>query len=362
MTKVSILIPVFNEEKNLPALFSALRAQKEAEIIFVDNASTDGSAALLKKFAAGRKGTKWLREKEHGFAPPLNRALREAKGEFLLFLDADARPARDWTQQMLLALAEADIAVGETKSAISGKITAYGRTSLLLFKDHSHRAAHAHGHALPWGPTCNLGVRAAFARKVGPFSPAAGGAFDIDWCWRAVLLGGRITFAPRAKVTHLRRNEREALLRQFDRYGLGEAWLHRTYSFLLDPEDRASDPLRASLDAFRRILERDKHSPEVAAAFASGVRAGYERPYQPCPQKRALPKAAVAWPSCQNEITVFVPGKGITQFSGKMLEAWRAHQETKEERGLALRFQKLFDISAEEAAHEAHEFRKALRP
>lgn len=368
--KTAILIPALNEAKNLPALFRALKALRkkspEAEIHFIDNGSEDGTPALIREFVA-KDGKSFLhREEERGFAEPLNRGLAAAGADLLLFLDADALPAPNWAQEMEKALASADLVVGETSSLLPNKTTPYGQLARLLFEKHSERSAKAHGHALPWGPTCNLGARAELFRRVGQFSHAATSAFDIDWCWRAVLAGAKLEFAPKAKVKHVRRNDREGLLRQFERYGAGEAWLHRAYAFLLDKEDRHPDPLLAAMDAFRRLrhhslASKKKNLPldEVAAAFASGVRLGYERPFHECSHKRALPREAIGWRSGKNEVTVYVPGKGVTQLTGKAVVIWENRKEPTEK--LAPLFARTFRIPMQEAEHEMEAFLEAIR-
>lgn len=371
--KTSILIPVYNEATQIPALLKALGAMmiksKGLEILFVDNHSTDGSRDLLE--AANIPGARVLHEKRRGFAEPLNKALSEAAGDILLFLDADALPEPGWASSMQTALAEHDLVVGNTTTLAQGKPTPYGRLAAKLFHRHSERTAHARGHALPWGPTCNLGTRRSLVEKVGPFSPEATSAFDIDWCWRALLKGAKISYCPAAKVKHQRRNERRALLEQFERYGLGEAWLHRTYSFLLSPEDQSPDPLLSAVDAFTRLRhhsEAAKLKPlaasldEVATAFACGVRLGYERAHRDCPLERTAPSAAIRWKNDTKSISVFVPGKGVTNLGGKQLRLWEAIQAGDDEATLVKLFRKLFKSSEIEAKHVIHDFRKSLEP
>lgn len=369
MKTATILIPVLDEAANLPALFKALKALKGApEILFIDNGSTDGSLELLENFC--RKGSaRLLHEKEKGFAEPLNRGLAEAKGAILLFLDADALPAANWVEKMREALEGADIAVGETSSRLAGRATSHGQVGLALFAQHSLHAARAEGYALPWGPTCNLGVTRGTFDRVDLFSPEAAGAFDIDWCWRAVLQGAKLVYAPEAKVKHTRRNDRGSLLRQFDRYGRSEAWLQKTYAFLLGASEGEPDPLVASVDAYQRLLLRGKKLKgkelqaalgETAAAFASGVRAGYSGFYRPCRLKRARPSAPVHWQNARKGITVFVSGKGVTEFAGKGLKAWEAWKSGASDEALAEILRKTFGVPAKEALGEAREFRKAL--
>lgn len=364
---VSILIPVFAEDEILPAFFAALKAFKKAEILFVNHES-ETNLALLRSFAAHRDNVTILEER-HGRAESLNRAVAGAKGGNLLFLAPSAIPATGWLKEMEAALGEADLVVGETASALSGKATPYGRLALKLFRGHSKRTAHALGHALPWGPACNLGIRKSLFESVGPFSPEAAGAFDIDWCWRAILSGASLRHAPKAVVKRFRSNSREAILREFDGYGLGEAWLHRTFSFLGGAGE--PEPLFSGVDAFRRLRFHSEAArvkalqeplAEVAAAFGSGVRSGYERPHRPCAMERGLPEEAIGWWSGAKEKTVFVPGKGLTTLQGKPLQVWEAWASGADEAELLRLFQKLFKAKPEEASDALADFISSLSP
>jgi hypothetical protein len=321
--------------------------------------------------AAKLERSKVLRESRRGFAEPLNRGLAESTGDLLLLLDADALPEAGWAAKMQKALESADLVVGNTLTLPPRKRTPYSQIAAKLFEGHSERTAHARGHALPWGPTCNLGFRRALLEKTGPFSPEATSAFDIDWCWRAVLKGARLAYREDARVKHARRSERRALLEQFERYGLGEAWLHRTYAFLLSPEDQSPDPLLSGVDAFRRLRYQSDAArvkaltpflDEVAAAFAGGVRLGYERPHRECPLERAAPAGAVSWRSGPKSVTVFVPGKGLASLTGKQLQLWEAIEAGSSEEALTRLFMKLFKAKEHEAHHEVHAFKESLSP
>ncbi len=373
----SLLIPVHNEALQLPALFRALKAllkkSPDLEILFIDNASTDGSGEMIQ--AENLPGSRLLRESRKGFAEPLNKGLSECTGDLVLFLDADALPAPDWAKAMQKALATADIVVGETDTLppkeYKAKPTAYGRLAAKLFHGHSERTARAHGHALPWGPTCNLGVKRSLVEKIGPFSPEATSAFDIDWCWRGMLKGARIAYEKKAKVKHKRRQGRKELLEQFERYGAGESWLHQTYSFLLAEEDRQADPLLSAVDAFTRLRHHSEAAKqkallpvleEVAVAFASGVRMGYERPHRECPLERSAPQETIWWMDGPKSVTLFVPGKGVTNLGGKQFQLWSAMQSGASEESLVKLFRRLFQSSAEEAEHVLQDFRRNLEP
>ena len=94
MIKVSVLVAVYNAAEFLPQCLDSLRAQtlRDIEVICVDDASTDNSLSVLKKYAALDERIKVIHlEVNGGQAHARNVALKEAAGEYACFLDSD-----DW--------------------------------------------------------------------------------------------------------------------------------------------------------------------------------------------------------------------------------------------------------------------------
>lgn len=94
MPKVSVLVAVYNAEPFLPRCLDSLRAQtlEDIQIICVDDASTDGSLAILNDYARHDARIEVVPMKENvGLAKARNVALGRAKGTFVCMLDAD-----DW--------------------------------------------------------------------------------------------------------------------------------------------------------------------------------------------------------------------------------------------------------------------------
>jgi len=88
--KLSVIIPVFNEEKTLEqAIESVENAQigLEKEIIIVNDGSTDGSRNILKKFESKHKIISF--EKNFGKGAAVRRGFREAAGDIAVIQDAD---------------------------------------------------------------------------------------------------------------------------------------------------------------------------------------------------------------------------------------------------------------------------------
>ena len=94
MTKVSVLVAVYNAEKYLSECLNSLIAQTlhDIEIICVDDASTDNSYSILKDYAQKDDRIKVIHLSQNsGQAHARNVALKEAHGEYACFLDSD-----DW--------------------------------------------------------------------------------------------------------------------------------------------------------------------------------------------------------------------------------------------------------------------------
>jgi len=91
--KISIIIPNYNGEellkKNLPKV---LAASGNAEIVVVDDCSSDNSIEILKEFPVGVIRN----EKNLGFSSTVNRGVKEAKGEVIILLNTDVAPQKDF--------------------------------------------------------------------------------------------------------------------------------------------------------------------------------------------------------------------------------------------------------------------------
>ena len=84
--RVSIIIPAYNEEKVLPRLFKSIKAQSfdNIETIIVDDSSTDGTFARARGFSS-----KAYSRPHAERSVQRNFGAQNAKGDYLLFLDAD---------------------------------------------------------------------------------------------------------------------------------------------------------------------------------------------------------------------------------------------------------------------------------
>ena len=88
---VSIIMPSYNTATYIAASIKSVLAQTYAnwELLIVDDCSTDNTDEIVKPFLADKRIKYLKNEQNSGAAITRNRALREAKGEWIAFLDSD---------------------------------------------------------------------------------------------------------------------------------------------------------------------------------------------------------------------------------------------------------------------------------
>lgn len=101
--KISVIVPVYNAEKYLNQCIDSICQQtlKDIEIILVDDASTDGSLAILENYARSDCRVRIIQNTHigEGAASARNAGLAVAQGEYLSFLDADDYFALDMLEK-----------------------------------------------------------------------------------------------------------------------------------------------------------------------------------------------------------------------------------------------------------------------
>jgi dolichyl-phosphate beta-glucosyltransferase len=113
---LSIIVPVYNEERELPTILAATRGALhdlglEGEVLVVDNASTDGTRAAVEPFLG--EGVRYVRnDANRGKGYSIRRGMLEADGDLRLMCDADCTPSLVSLPAMIEAAEGADVVVG----------------------------------------------------------------------------------------------------------------------------------------------------------------------------------------------------------------------------------------------------------
>jgi hypothetical protein len=194
-----------------------------AEIIVVDNASTDGSAAMVRERFPG---VQLIENRENvGFAAANNQAIAQARGRVLFLLNPDAY-LRPGALQGLIGFFDAHpeaAAVGPNVLNSDGTWQAavfrfptlwdlwceavflsvlFPRSRLFARKEIGG-FQRDHVREVDWIQGCALAVRRAVWDAVGPFDEGYWMYVEeLDWCRRANQQGYRLFFTPDAEVVH----------------------------------------------------------------------------------------------------------------------------------------------------------------
>lgn len=103
MSKISIIIPVFNEAKNLqeliPYLLKNSSSKNIIDIIIIDGGSTDNTQNIVNTFKEVS-----LLKSEKGRAKQMNLGAKHAKGDILYFLHADSYPPENFDNYIIKAI------------------------------------------------------------------------------------------------------------------------------------------------------------------------------------------------------------------------------------------------------------------
>jgi glycosyltransferase involved in cell wall biosynthesis len=105
-----------------------LQTWQDFEYIIIDGASTDGSKDIIEEyvnsfFVCGKQDLSWLSEPDSGVYQAMNKGIRMAKGEYLLFLNSgDFLVDKDVLQQVFSSVYKADILCGKCNVSDKGRV------------------------------------------------------------------------------------------------------------------------------------------------------------------------------------------------------------------------------------------------
>ena len=116
---ISIIIPVFNEAKNIQCFLKQFEPCWEIEIIIVDGGSTDKTKAKIVELAISDRQAKLVTNSQLGRANQMNYGAALATGEILLFLHADTILPDNYQQVIQSILKRKDVIVGAFQLSIN---------------------------------------------------------------------------------------------------------------------------------------------------------------------------------------------------------------------------------------------------
>lgn len=214
-TSISAVIPNWNGAALLPRCIDALRREFDAwpghtEIIVVDDASDDGSPALLKKIHPQVKVIE--NSRNSGFGHSCNRGAQAATGELLLLLNTDVFVHTGFLPPLVRHFADPDMFAVSCQSYRDDGAPREGRKTRLFkniwFAPPGMSRFHDSIPAAACNSICATGGHSIFDHRkfleLRGFDPLFHPFYweDNDLCWRAWARGWRALHEPESRVTH----------------------------------------------------------------------------------------------------------------------------------------------------------------
>ena len=207
MKSVSVVIPNYNGrrllKKHLPWV---IRACPGAEVIVVDDASTDNSVKFLEKQFPKVKVV--VNKTNQRFAISCNNGVRAAKGEIVVLLNSDVAPKKSFLKPLLkhfdndkvFAVGCLEIQKENGKKEVSGRSICQFKRGFLIH----HKAKNQAGHSTCWAAGGSMALSRSKYLEINGMDPLYKPAYweDIDLSWQAKKQGWLVLFEPKSQVYH----------------------------------------------------------------------------------------------------------------------------------------------------------------
>ncbi|MFI7484321.1 glycosyltransferase [Kocuria sp. M1R5S2] len=280
--RISVVVPVRNGARDIHRQLGALSEQdvgEPFEVVVADNGSTDDTVAVVKSWGDRLPSLRVIDAQGPAtVAHGRNVGAQQARGELVLFCDADDRVHPEWVREMAKSLDDYD-AVGARSLLIDATQEPEQVTGEL-------KLASVHGY-LPYALGCNCGVTRSWLFKLGGFDLSyEGGHEESDFFWRLQKAGGSLGYAPNALLDYRQRTSAMGLFRQRRRYAASSIllWVRFHEYADLDPisfKGAVRHCLVAILKSYR-VLRRATRQDQLATyGWVVGLLEGHLR-YRVC--------------------------------------------------------------------------------
>ncbi|MBZ0271143.1 glycosyltransferase [bacterium] len=254
--RASLVIACRNAAAWLPRCLASINdLAMPVEVILVDDGSTDGSAGI-----AEAAGARVLRREARGRAAALNAGIAEAKGEIILFTDADCVVGPDWADRLIEKIDEGYDGVGG--NLLPSAWTAIETAKVLRYLHEFERDFVLEG---AYTRFClngnNMAVRADALARAGGFDERYVHGADADLTRRLLVKGCRLLRTRDIETTHLKIDTPRTFLRTFFHRGSAVRFADG------DRSPRAQSLARAYLAPVARALADARRIPAMRRRF-----------------------------------------------------------------------------------------------
>ena len=221
MDKITVIIPVKNEEEKIERCLEAVFGQtiKPFEVIVIDGHSTDNTVGNANKFPV-----RVFYEEYHTRAGACQIGVNNAKGDFIVFTDADCIPERIWLENLVKAFDEDIVGVGGRIKNIGEGL--WEKSINIAMETFLGSANSVQGRSFKEKryvksiSGCNSMYRKEDILKVGGFEVGLSTAEDTELN-RKMLKMGKLLYTPDAIIVHNHMRGLKEFAKRMYQYGYG---------------------------------------------------------------------------------------------------------------------------------------------
>jgi glycosyltransferase involved in cell wall biosynthesis len=229
---ISIIMPVLNEEGHLEASVQSILAQSypsEMELILALGPSHDGTNAIAKRMAKADRRIKLMDNPRGLTTVGLNAAIKIAKHDYIIRIDAHSEPAEGYFENGIRILLEQDA------DELGGIMDAQGRSAFQKAVAFAYKsrwgiggASYHVGGKAGEAESAYLGIfKKSALERVGGYDEAIIRGEDWDLAQRIKNTGGKVWFSPELRVVYWPRGRVAKLAKQFYSTGVWRGDLTR---------------------------------------------------------------------------------------------------------------------------------------
>ena len=279
--KFSVVIPLYNKVHYIEATIRSVLNQtcRDFEVLVVDDGSRDNSLALARKFESDR--VRIIPQENQGVSVARNTGIRNARGEFICFLDADD----EWRPDYLATIDELTVKYPESSIFVTayavnmgnGKINYSTRLEPETGCLPSYWLTLAKGYDFVW--TSATTMRRDTLMEAGLFKPGEKIGQDLDMWARVARINPRVAYSNHICVNYNRAAEANARTR------VRVAWAG---AFIKDLEEELVNPART---AEEKASIQHKYDKKMTVFIFTAILAG---------EKERAAKALKEWKGEKN--------------------------------------------------------------
>jgi glycosyltransferase involved in cell wall biosynthesis len=239
----SVIIPVFNRLSEIQELLPSLEQQaiplNRFEVLLVDDGSADGTEAWIKqKMSLTELRLRYFKQAHQGPGSARNLGMKNASGEYFVFVDSDCTVPPDWLSTIESALLHDPGIRGfggrdDARSDFPSLLLAINYSMTSFLTTGGMRGGKKRRLAKFYPRSFNMGIHRDLAGMIGGFGDLRHGQ-DIEFSQRMIQSGEKVVYIPESVVYHKRRTSPIRFFRQVFNWGVARINLYKIDSDMLE--------------------------------------------------------------------------------------------------------------------------------